>query len=394
MKKSIYLFILFLIATHFQDFLPITSVIGPSKGFISLFLAFIWVILGFKFYNRNTIHDLYNRHNFIPFIWIMIGIILSMVPAYLFYQQPITQSLISYRLNYTWVVIPLLLYIKPSEKDIINSLNWFAVFYILMAFMRTYIAPQMFSKFDADMMDNSINDNDQLLLGSGISLLLFPVYYYSSLLRYKVTKRCMILVALYVLLFYIMQNRSTLFVVVLIVVYAAFTNKSKGRILLILLTVFLSIVFIYNTLDKWTELYNETITQINDQDYNRVKAFTYFLFEANTNWITYIIGNGFLSAHITSHMQVLMEMGIYNSDLGFIGYWNQFGIIPIIVFLLYIIKAFQSKKCPFYVKAIGFHILICSFTLSYFGSLPSILWFAIFYYLYVYFESVNHSMKL
>ena len=90
-----------------------------------------------------------------------------------------------------------------------------------------------------------------------------------------------------------------------------------------------------------------------------------------------------------------MELGIYNSDLGMIGYWNQYGIIPVITFLAYIWRSFRAKWCPFYVKATGFHLLACALTISYFGTPANILWFVVFYYLYVYYqhEYVNSKTR-
>jgi hypothetical protein len=166
--------------------------------------------------------------------------------------------------------------------------------------------------------------------------------------------------------------------------YIIITQLRRQRLLLVSFILFFGTFFFYQTHETWNKLLLETFTELNDEDYNRVLAFNYFLYEANPNWLTYFLGNGFLSSHTLSLMQDNMEQGIYNSDMGFLGYWNQFGLIPIIVFLTCIIKAFFSKLVPFHVKVMAFHIIACLLTISYFGKVQTILWFSLFYYLMVY----------
>ena len=150
-------------------------------------------------------------------------------------------------------------------------------------------------------------------------------------------------------------------------------------------------ILLFFTWNVWVDLTEETISQLNNEDYNRVLAYNYYLFEANNNWITTVLGNGLLSTRVTSQMYDLWEAGIVNSDVGFIGYWNQLGLIPIFVFFVVIIKALVAKTCPFFVKALGAHILGGALTMSYFGDPSTILWFSLFYYLFVYYTRINNS---
>ena len=386
MSKSIYIFILTMLTTQFLDIRPFSEWMAERNGLDGLIFVILWMAFGVFHYHHRSEHDLCSYSTVKPYFWIMAGIFLSMIPAFLYFNQSFVQSLMTYRIQYFWLMLPLLLYIRPEIENIVRPLNLFSFLFVITAFIRTRIAPEWFLFSDTVLERLTYTDYyaNELVHGSGILLLLIPLYYYVSDLREEMTTRNITYVSLYLVAFLILQNRSTLFIVVLVIIYAIVVNRSVNHFSLLLLALIGGMGFYYFTIDTWNALFNETIENLNDKDYNRVMGFYYFIYEANTHLLTYVLGNGYLSAHSTSHMQDFMEKGIYNADLGFIGYWNQFGLIPIIVFVTYIIKAMRSRLCPFYVKAIGFHIIACSITLSYFSFLHNILWFSLFYYLYVY----------
>jgi len=173
---------------------------------------------------------------------------------------------------------------------------------------------------------------------------------------------------------------------VLVLFYGMIRVRSRYKPILILFFAVIVVFITRLTFDQWYTLFSQTTLELNNDDYNRVKAFNYFLFEANPHWINYFIGNGFLSAHATTLKANLMATGIYNSDMGFIGMWNYYGIIPIILYFVFIIKSFISKSIPFYVKAMAFHILLGSLTISHFmGNSSFSMWLFMFIYLYAYY---------
>ena len=76
-----------------------------------------------------------------------------------------------------------------------------------------------------------------------------------------------------------------------------------------------------------------------------------------------------------------MAFGVYNSDVGFVGYWNQFGLIPILVFLLMLIPAALGRHNSHFIRCWAIQILVCSLTISYWGGIY-VLYISLFYYLY------------
>lgn len=385
MKKSIYFFILLMLFTNFLDIKPIAYWMEVRNNVNGQIATVLWMALGAIIYRHPVPDGLYNQRTIFPFRWILVGIFLSMIPAYLFYGQSFTQSLITYRAQYFWFLIPLLLYIRPSEKDIIPPLNWFAFFFFITAFLQSNGYKDMFylPEEKIKLLDSGYY-KDELLFGDGFQLLLFPCYYYLGRLRKDFNFKGIFFLTYYVIIFFMLQNRSILFIIFLVIGYAIIAQLRRQRLSLFLFILFFGTFFFYQTHATWTKLLLETFTDLNNKDYNRALAFNYFLYEANPNWLTYFFGNGFLSSHTLSLVQDNMERKIFNSDMGFLGYWNQFGLIPIIVFLTCIMKAFFSKFVPFYVKVMAFHIIACLLTISYFGKVQTILWFSLFYYLMVY----------
>ncbi len=300
-----------------------------------------------------------------------------MFSAYILYGQTLIQSLIAYRRQYFWIVAFVLLYVRPSVRSIIKSLNWFSIIYIVTTLLRTYIIPNWFVERELFLASG-----EEVLYGLGLPLLTIPMYYYCGRIRNYFELRDVLYVICYVVFFVLVKNRSTLFVVIIIVFFSFISSKKKS--IAIPITVILGLLFFYISFDIIVELNNETVSQVGDSDYNRVKALDYMLFNSNKDLMTLLLGKGFISSHVSNDMANLMMSGIYNSDIGFVGYWDQYGIIPIIVFTVIIIKVLMSKFVPFYIKAIGGHILVCSITISYMGFASNIMWFSLFYYLYLY----------
>lgn len=121
MRKTTYIFILLLFSANFFDLQPIGQLFAMLNGVVGLLFLYIWLVYGVVIYKKKSDHCLCIRQNVYPAIWILVGIIVSMIPAYLYYGQSFITSIIAYRVQYFWLVIPLLLYIKPKTKDIIQS---------------------------------------------------------------------------------------------------------------------------------------------------------------------------------------------------------------------------------------------------------------------------------
>ncbi len=394
MKKTTYLLLLALITVHFFDILPIGYIMGTNSGIIGTLSIYLWLFWGYKTYKKQTNICLNNLQAKTPILWILTGIFLSFIPAYLYYGQPFLTSLIAYREVYIWFFGIIILFIYPTPKDIINSLTIFSFFFATAALLRTVFMKDLFyfpySEVGDKILENG-NWEGEIVFSDGLGLLLIPLYYYAEQVREFFTKKRICYLLFLLTLLFVIQNRSTLFVAVIIVMFMMMTKRTKYKFIYILLGGALFLTIFMYTADTWSLLFEETSTQIGDDDYNRVKALAYFMNEGNKSWLTATLGNGFLSNKATSLMADLREMGIVNSDMGLIGFWNQFGIIPIFIFIGCIVKSILKKGVPLYIKAVGFHILCGAFTMSYLCKGTMVLLFIFYYYLYIYY---SHNAKL
>jgi hypothetical protein len=80
-------------------------------------------------------------------------------------------------------------------------------------------------------------------------------------------------------------------------------------------------------------------------------------------------------------MEQLRNEGIYHSDVGLLGMWHQFGILPVLTILIYAFRGL-SKYHSFVVRANAANILACSLTIAYFFNIRYSLWLWLFFYLF------------
>ena len=377
----IYLLFLYLLYVNFWEIKPF----GNFSEDTQLVLIVAYLIFGCIKYRRRPRIKFAGKYNYLK--WIFIGILLSMIPAYLFYGQPITQSLVTYRTQYLIFTIPALFVISPRLEEIVKSLFLFS-FLLLGANLLVKFNHSLFVINETKIEHLSkIGELNVLSRVGGIEYITIPFFYFLQQVKEKFTTKSMVKVLFLLFVMFIVENRSTLFPAILFTLYTFVFIKSKYKPIIWIAISIIGIFFVMHNLDVFTSLIEQTTEELGDQDYNRNKAWNYFIYMYSPHWLCYILGNGFLSAHYSPIMQLLMEEGIYNSDVGFIGYWNQFGIIPIIaIFIMYISVLKSKNSYPYQMKLIVICSIMCGLTTIYYGQDVKILHLALFYYLFYYFK--------
>ena len=181
---------------------------------------------------------------------------------------------------------------------------------------------------------------------------------------------------------FVTRNRTSIMCFVLVTGFSFLFSKSRFKYVFMVFLTLLGLMFFLRTLDVWLELMDETAQQLGDADYNRNKALVYFFSPmANPSWLTYLLGNGYLSSNATSLMQDLMKEGIYNSDMGYIGFWNQFGLIPIIAFYMVICHGLWGDSSSLLTKELSVYLFFSSFTLGYYAEAGHLIFYALAYVL-------------
>ena len=114
----LYILLLACLYVKFWDIVPF----GNISQDIQLVGILLYLILGCFFFNKRKRLVVPNKYKYL--IWIFVGIILSMIPAYIFYNQPFSQSIITYRVNILLLTIVALFRISPKLEEITQALYY------------------------------------------------------------------------------------------------------------------------------------------------------------------------------------------------------------------------------------------------------------------------------
>ncbi len=372
---SVEILLLILVSLSFFDLEPFQPVFkgNGTFTFYMLALAFVYIRnLGFQI--RFGIFPKLK-----PFWWILAGILISFIPAYLYYGQHLYHSVVVYRQIAGYLVYPVLLSIEPSKVEIKRALYAFSVLYLLTLVWTTLFHPEWVMLVeDAEF----IEEGDMAHRLPGDQFLVLALIFALDDFRYKKAKvRYLFLSLLIFLDIFLIQSRTILLATIVVVIMGAILDRKSSRRLMaeVIMVFFLTIFFIL-AYKYILSMFEETVRQLNNPDYNRVKAFYYFTSGVN-GWPSYIWGNGFISGTVHNIMEQLRNEGIYHSDVGLLGMWHQFGILPVLTILIYAFRGL-SKYHSFVVRANAANILACSLTIAYFFNIRYSLWLWLFFYLF------------
>ena len=369
---ELWVFLLLLFSVNFFDLLPITRVIGPNGPFtfylVSLFLVF-------TFHRRAWIRD--SLRWLIPFWWFLLGIVLSYVPALLHYGQSFTQSFFTNRRIFEFTAFPILIALRPTERELRTALYSFSLVYLFVTLFVTFIAPNwVFVPPEASF----IEEGDYVHNLSGIRhVSLAFIFAFQRMIKDSTQSNIAWTLFLFAILF-LVQNRTSLIAAILMSGFVVYSMKMSARKLIIIVVIVVTFVLMaVYTSGQWGQLYQMTVSQVLNPEYNRNKALTY-MFSARDP-LRYLLGEGFISANVNPIILTLQESGIYHSDVGLVGLWHMYGIIPVAVVLVMTVKGLSRKK-SFAVRAAAIYILTGTLTLSFFAFGETLLWLSIYLYMF------------
>ena len=140
LPKSIYLFIAMLLAVSLWELIVLVPVFNPIT--LPVLIA-LWALFGFYYYRNQP--EAYSLFNYSPYrkyyVWFYVGIVLSIVPAYLFWNQDFITSLIVNRGLIIYAFIPLLMIIKPTDQEILRALIYYTIIYMLVWLIQAVLVP-------------------------------------------------------------------------------------------------------------------------------------------------------------------------------------------------------------------------------------------------------------
>lgn len=369
---EVWIFLLMLFSVNFFEILPITNLIGPNGPFTFYLLSLFFM---FTFNRRAWISD--SASWLVPLWWLVLGIVLSFIPALLYYGQSFTQSFFTNRRMFELAAFPILIAMRPNEQELRSPLYAFSVVYLVSCIFISFFAPEWVPH---DESRSFIESGDYIHTLSGIRIVFLAyVFAFNRAMRQTNLNNIAMVMFQFIVMF-IAQNRTTLAAAVIVAVYVLYTMRMNSNKLIIIAFLVISVLLMaLYTAGQWNSLYLETISQLTNPEYNRNKSVMYMV--ASRDWIRYLLGDGFISANVNPILHVLQDSGIYHSDVGFLGFWHQYGVIPTITIIVLTIKGLTHKK-SFLVKASAIYIIIGAVTLSYFALSETLLWLSIYMYLY------------
>lgn len=370
----------------------IMNVLSPD---VLLILSWMWILSGIYFFNeskrRKGLNDFrYNK----TLVYILVGVIISMFSAYFFGKQSIMTTLVAQRTIYTFAFLPVILFVQPAERDIVKALKWITIGTVIV-WILVHIKTDMV-KLDKESIEQFETEKQDLsskleFYVNGIYFVVLYLYFKMNEYIKKFTWSVFVEASLVLAFIILYQNRSMIMGVVPIFIYSLLKFRSNSKTLVIITLSVILIAAIALTSDIWLALINNTQSNLNETDYNRWKALYYYSYEYSQNWFCYIFGNGFPSggkSPLGNLMWTNFTRGIYASDLGMIGMWVDYGLIPLIALYTVIVSVLRHKYFPLYLKFICLHILFVP-TIFHFWANPGITFFVFIIYFHAYYTERN-----
>lgn len=371
---------------------PIGALVMVGRGTIFLAMEMFWLLVGITYYKSDTHNPLQKVPKFRFAGLLYLFLIPSMVMATTLFGQTWTQNLITYRTFLLFLAIPALFHVAPSEKDVIKACTWIVVLIAIVTIVHTYIAPSLFFEDEkAAARIRAIRSGavpEFLYPTEGLEILVIVLYYYCGRVYRHYNSRDMMKVLALFLMLAVFQSRSNLFPAMLILGFTIIGARGINVYLKTLVIVSASCVLLFVLGDMIAGLFADTQREMSTSYDPRIVALEYFSNFNNRDLPEIFFGTGAISFQTSNYVKNLQAMHIHYSDLGFIGFWHQFGIIPISMFIYSLIRGFVNtkKNIPIYVKFLAIHITICGATISYFDIPIRDMWFCLFYYLYWYYR--------
>lgn len=369
---DVWLCVLMILSLNFFELIPIMRIFGVDGGY-TLYLISLFFL--FTFYRRKHIRDYLPWMN--PFWWFIAGVLLSFIPALIYFGQGIGRSLLTNRHMLYFCAFPVFIAIRPTEREIRSALYAFSIIYLGIVLYVSFVDNSLI-KIPDFAMDH---EGDYVYTVQGFRFVVLALIMSLDRVMNKFNYKNLFWFFFLFGIIFLIQNRTALLAAVIISLFAVWDMKmSVQKLVMIAAILAASLFMVAMTASQWGLLYDETITQLSDPDYNRIKSMNY-MFAHRDGFIRYILGDGFISGYVNPILKVLGTEGIFHSDVGLFGMWHQYGLIPVITILICCIKGLAAKK-SFISKSIAIYILVGATTLSYFGLAETLMLLAFFQYMY------------
>jgi len=318
----------------------------------------------------------------LPVQLVFAGILLSMPMAYLAWGQGIKDTIIITLPYLMWVLFFFLLRVSFPVKLLEKIVLTYGVIYIVLYFFQLSQSPTVL--FGSSMWGDEFIESRGIVRiifpGAGIFILAVFIAVNKLTTQRKDRMFWVFMVAMGVLIPVLQVTRQFVIGISMIFLYHFLKGqnffKKSGTVVAFIIVV----LFVFNTDTKViTGLIEAAQRDIElGSDYIRVKAAEYFLTDFSPNLLTRLLGNGApmwgLSAYGIYVARLAGYEGLYQSDVGIIGMYSMFGILPVIGYIIIWVKSFtvELPEEYQYVRYYFWYLLLTSFT-----------WYTVYHYHYI-----------
>jgi hypothetical protein len=348
-----FLLIILLVSTKFMGIYFLQSI--PYDEINIIFSLFF---IGYSFFIKSN-RSLKIFKNTLFFIkMFIIAFILSTITAYLDWNQDFITTIMASR-SLLWLSFGFyLIKSKTKLEELYSAFYIFSWIYctlsILIALVPSIKPILLFQETELRMEEAFF---------AGIQFILIPLYFIIEKIYNKklIYSHEYVLFIISLIAIYLSSNRATLFTILIIIIFSSIfywkTSVIKKGFLMIILFLFFS----YVVYEKINVLFEESIEQLNDKDYPRIKAFYFFTNDFSKSNLGYAFGNGVASSNVSygQYVDTLKTRDrIYHSDMGLLGTWVYFGIFSLFAILIPIARMIFSSREFLGFKFLGLHIII------------------------------------
>ena len=392
MKKSNYIYIAgLLFGGYFQN----NWTIWLSNDMM-LVISLFWCLFGILFIKWKK--DVAHRGNGYELIIALSCIFfLSALWPVFAYGQSFFSTLVAMRYNLLIIFYLVLMRMNPSDTDIYMALRLLSWTTILVSIL-IYLNPDAFMA-DKDALDYFL-DTTKSKESSDVFVIIPPGFSYLVLFFFMQIQNIIktsslkdfFLLSLLMLFIVIVQNRSTLIVAIPFYIYGLLKSRIRYKQIVIVVFVAISLPLIVYI---GSHLIEETQNQIENVNYNRWQAFSFFLVEFKTSIWTILFGHGVPcigSMYLSELLYAQNTRLAYISDIGMFGTYFMYGI-SMIFFCYYFVWKALSRKCrSLYVKMYAVWMLLVPTIHSFAGGYSCATYFVMILFFYrVMSYSLNQS---
>jgi hypothetical protein len=367
-NKLIIIAIIFLTSVRFFSFVLIDEVVIDLLEVGSIFVLVL--------YNLSSTISLKT-----PFVFYVKSIIilslLSAIPAFMFHDQGFGLSLLASRVVFFWLLYFTLHKMNIPVHKLEKLMLFFGIIWAMIMILQQFTYPNIyFNAYDGVTYENGEIRTTETRGGitrimiNGFGFCYFMAAFTWQELRKNISLKNIFLFALIIAGVLLTQSRQIIFGLILIFVVDTFLsfrlNDTKS---IRFVTIFLGISILFFTIAgdfiiALIELSQEQ--NITSNQYIRGLEIEFFLFKYWPDPFCYLLGNGWDHSNSPYGQemkeQIQRSMGFHRSDIGLIGAFNKFGIIYIIVIVMFYIMILIPKKHFIVPKYIRIFFILCALT--------------------------------